>query len=177
MTRHDFYVIRNFGGSAHGCSGKACFSMTTAWCITSFFIFLLPHTDQGHRRSRKTDLPPEVPSFIMLKRPAHFCGYFLPSDECGLTLLSSYRHRASLRLASSKTLFSFAHFKITRQVKLRSVVAENTGELSIDPDRCIQLPRNPGTRDAGVGHQAKVFSAAIIIHLQNIAALEIVRTI
>src|SRR6056297_1924396 len=46
-------------------------------------------------------------------------------------------------------------------------VADNTGGLSIDPDQCIQLPRNPGTRDAGIRHQAQVLAAAIIVHRQD----------
>ncbi len=51
--------------------------------------------------------------------------------------------------------------------ELYPVFADDARGPAIEPDQCAQLPRNPGAGDAGVGHQARVFSAAIIVHGEN----------
>src|SRR5690606_15703 len=51
--------------------------------------------------------------------------------------------------------------------ELSAVVRDHACRFSIDPDQGIQLTRNPCPRDAGIGDQAKVFAATIIVHRQN----------
>ena len=51
--------------------------------------------------------------------------------------------------------------------ELGPVVRNYAGGFSMDPDESVQLSRNPGPRDAGVGDQAEVFAAAVVIHRQD----------
>jgi hypothetical protein len=51
--------------------------------------------------------------------------------------------------------------------ELRPIIADNAGGLSVDAHKRIQLPSNPSTRDASVGHQSQVLTTAIIIHSQH----------
>ena len=46
-------------------------------------------------------------------------------------------------------------------------LADNAGRFAVDPHQRIQFTGDTRTRDAGVGHEVQVFTAAIIIHCQN----------
>lgn len=48
-----------------------------------------------------------------------------------------------------------------------AIVTYYTSRFSIDPNQGIEFSRHPGTRDAGIGNQAEVFAAAIIIDRQD----------
>jgi hypothetical protein len=48
--------------------------------------------------------------------------------------------------------------------ELGAVATDYAGGFSIDPDESVQLSRDSGARDAGVGNQAKVFTATIVVH-------------
>ena len=48
-----------------------------------------------------------------------------------------------------------------------AIVRGYAGGFSVDPDQCVQFPRDPSAGDAGIGNQAEIFTAAIIVHRQN----------
>ena len=49
--------------------------------------------------------------------------------------------------------------------ELGPIVTDYAGRFSIDPDESVQLSRDPSPRDACVGDQAEVFTAAIVVDL------------
>ena len=56
--------------------------------------------------------------------------------------------------------------------ELCPIIADNAGGLTIDANQRIQLPRYTGARDAGVGHQTQVLTAAIVVHRQDAEPIE-----
>src|SRR6056297_72630 len=51
--------------------------------------------------------------------------------------------------------------------ELGAIVRDDACRFSVDPDQRIQLPRHPGPRDARVGNQGEVFTAAIVVDCQD----------
>ena len=51
--------------------------------------------------------------------------------------------------------------------KLRAVITDDAGGLSINSHMCNQFMCHPRTRDTGVSHQAQIFAAAIVVHCQH----------
>lgn len=53
-----------------------------------------------------------------------------------------------------------------------SSIADHAGRLSVDPHPRVPLALHPRPRDAGVGHQAQVLSAAVVDHCQAFLAIK-----
>ena len=47
------------------------------------------------------------------------------------------------------------------------VVGDDAGRYSIDANQGVEFPGHSGPRDAGIGDQAEVFAAAVVIDRQN----------
>ena len=56
---------------------------------------------------------------------------------------------------------------LSDQWRFHGSITDDADGVAIDPNQHIQVPCNPGTGDAGVGNQAEVFAAAIVVHGQG----------